>query len=203
MKKTIIRLSIFAFAALIPACQTIRELKALAKCDFRVKDIGTLDLNGMNLLKVESFTDLSLADGAKLFKAYNAGSLPLNITFNLEVRNNHDKLAALEQLDWILEVDKQNMVNGTSNQRFAVAPGGGMSVLPLSTALDLRKVLGKESLESVMKVIAGIKGQNEAETRIRLKIKPRFRIAGALLGYPGFIKVGKTFEESKVEKENK
>lgn len=185
----------------LTSCRTFRELRALSKCEFRNKDFGRLEVGGVNLLRYENLSNINLLEAGKLaLQMTQQAEVPLFITFNVEVRNNHDKLAALEKLDWILEVDKRDLVNGTSVERFEVPPGGGISVLPIQTSIDLKKFLNKTSLDGVFALIKGMNGTNEEETRIRLKIKPRFRVAGARIGYPGYIKIGKTFESSKIEK---
>ena len=185
----------------LTTCRTFRELRALTKCEYRNKDFGRLEVGGVNLLKYQSLEDINLLEAGQLaLKMSQQAEIPLYITFNVEVRNNHDKMAALEKLDWILEVDKKNLVNGTSVDRFEVPPGGGVNILPIQTTLDLKKILDKGTLANIFQLIKGMNGTNEEDTRIRLKIKPRFRIAGMRIGYPGYIKIGKTFESSQIEK---
>ncbi|NJO03912.1 MAG: hypothetical protein HC880_21550, partial [Bacteroidia bacterium] len=157
---------------LVSGCRTIRELTAFTRCDFRVADIARLNLGNVNLLNINNLDDVNLADAAKLALAFKNGSLPLDLTFNIEARNPNDQTAALEKLDWILEVDNNDMVSGTSNDRIEVAPNGGTTTFPISTGLDIRKVLEKESLKSIVNLVAGIKGNNMDDSRIRLKNSP-------------------------------
>ena len=198
MYKVKVFLSLFLLVGILNSCRTIRELKALSKCEFRIKEINTLNLGAVDLLRINGFSDLNLGDAAKLGLAYKSGSLPLNITFNIEARNPNEKLAAMEKLDWILEVDKTNFLNGTTNQRVEVPINGGVANFPITTSFDIRKALDKESVNSLVNLISAVKGDNMEESRIRLKIKPRFKIAGITMGYPGYIKLGKTFS-SKAE----
>lgn len=182
------------------SCRTFRELKALTKCEFRNKDFARLEVGGLNLLQYQDLSQINLLEAGKLaLQMAKQPEVPMFITFNVEVRNSHEKLAALEKLDWILEVDKRDIVSGTSVDRFEVPPMG-TNTLPIQTSFDLKKILSKTSLDGIFALVKGLNGTNEEDTRIRLKIKPRFRIAGARIGYPGYIKIGKTFESSKVEK---
>ena len=199
MYKVKVFLSLFVVIGVLNSCRTFRELKALTKCEFRIKEINTLNLGQVDLLRINGFSDLNLGDAAKLGLAYKSGSLPLNITFNIEARNPNDKLAAMEKLDWILEVDQSNFLNGTTNQRVEVPINGGKADFPITTSFDVRQALDKESINSLVNLIAAIKGDNVEQSRIRLKIKPRFKIAGLTMSYPGYIKLGKTFESSKIE----
>ncbi|MCU0448195.1 MAG: hypothetical protein MUE85_25110 [Microscillaceae bacterium] len=174
-------------------CRTIREIKSLAKCEFRQKEISRLNLGSVNALQMESLSDFSFADGAKLAMAFKQGALPLEATYDIEIRNSEEKTAALERTDWILELDNRTVISGTTGDRVEVAPGG-TGILRIATGFDLRKFLDKESLDSMVKLVAAMKGDNEEQSRIRLKIKPRFIIAGMTFGWPGYIKVGKTFK---------
>ena len=199
--KTILKLAfIFLFFFFTLSCRTIRELSAFTKCEFRQKEISKMNLLDKDMLQVKSYTDLSFADAGKFGLAYQQGSLPLNITYNLEVKNPHDKVAAMEKLDWIIAVDNKDYINGTTQQRVEVQPNG-TAILPLSVSFDIRKALEKEQISSLFNIVAGLAGANQENARIQLKIKPRFIIAGITMGYPGYIKVGKTFKGSEqVEK---
>lgn len=181
------------------SCQTIRELKNFAKCEFRIKEITELRMSGIDLTRISSISEISLIDIGKLGVAFANGSLPLNISFDVEVKNSNDKLAAMEQLDWALAIDRKDYLNGTTNERVEVAPNGGLASFPIKTSLDIRKILDKESLDSILNLIAAFSGKNDEKSRLALKIKPRFRIAGVRMGYPGYIRLGKTFESSQQE----
>ena len=64
--------------------------------------------------------------------------------------------------------------------------------------LNAAELLNKESLNSMINLLSAIKGDNQEQSRLRLKVKPRFKIAGMTMSL-GYIKVGKTFEASKEE----
>lgn len=182
------------------ACRTIRELKAFSRCEFRQKEISKLNVGSMNALNIQSLSDLNFADAGKLALEFKNGTLPLNVTYDIEIRNPNEKTAALEKLDWILELDNKSMVSGTTSERVQVDPSGGLAIMKISTGFDLRKALEKESLDKIINLVSAMKGDNEDQSRIRLKIKPRFIIAGITMGWPGYIKIGKTFK-SKAEGE--
>lgn len=187
-----IALGIFCLV-LLDACRTIRELRALSRCEFRIQDISRLNMANVNLLSIKELSDLNLADAAKVGLGFKNGSLPTNITFDIEIRNPNENLAAMEKLDWILELDEKSVVDNTTEKRVEVEPNGGTSTLPISTSIDIKKLLAGESLKSIVNLVSAVGGNNVEESRIRLKVKPRFRIAGILLSYPGFIKLTKTF----------
>ncbi len=176
---------------LFSGCQSIRELNALSKCQFRNKDFAKMEIAGVNILGVTSWQNMDLIKTSELtYRVAQQDQIPFTTTFNIEVKNDHDKMAALEQMDWILEVDNKDVINGTSTQRFEVPPLG-TNILPITTTFDVKKILNKSTLDNIF---ALLQGNNEEDARIRLKIKPRFRIAGIRVGYPGYIKISKTFK---------
>ncbi len=174
-------------------CRTFREFGALSKCQFRNKDFGKMEIGGLNLLRYNSVQDVDFIKAGEIaLKLSQQAEMPFVVTFNVEVKNDHEKLAALERMDWILEVDNKDVINGTSTERFEVQPLS-TNVLPITTSFDIKKILGKGSLDGIF---ALVQGRNEEDSRIRLKIKPRFRIAGIRIGYPGYIKIGKTSKKA-------
>ncbi len=184
--------------ATFQSCRTIREVKNFAKSEFRIQNVDKMNLGEVDLKNIQGFADLGLRDAAQLGLALKNKTLPLNLTYIIEVRNPNDKTAALEKLDWVLELDKTDILSGTSNDRIEVAPNGGTASFPISMGLNAAELLNKESLNSMINLLAAIKGDNQEDSRLRLKVKPRFRIAGMTMSL-GFIKVGKTFESSKEE----
>ncbi len=194
MKKLRVITVFLCLCLALQSCKTIRELVAFSKSEFRLDKVTNLNMNGINLLNINSFSDINLADVAKLGLAFKNGSLPLNLTFNIEARNPNESTAALETVNWILELDDNEILNGTSSDRVEVAPNGGVTSFPISTNLDVKKVLSGESLKSIVNIVSAVKGDNPEESRIRLKIKPSVRVLGTRVGYPGYIKLGKTFK---------
>jgi LEA14-like dessication related protein len=184
--------------ATFQSCRTIREIKNFAKSEFRIQNIDKMNLGQVDLKNVQGFSDLGLKDAAQLGLALKNKNLPLNLTYIIEVRNPNDKTAALEKLDWVLELDQTDILNGTSNDRIEVAPNGGTASFPISMGLNAAELLNKESLNSMINLLSAIKGDNQEQSRLRLKVKPRFKIAGMTMSL-GYIKVGKTFEASKEE----
>jgi len=186
-------LLLFSLITLLNSCRTIRELKAFSRCEFRQKEISKLSLGTIDAKNIQSLTDFSFADAGKLAISYKQGSLPLGVTYDIEIKNPNEKTAALEKVDWILELDNKSVVTGTTSERVEVSPNGGTAILRISTGLDLRKNLEKESLDKLVNLVSAMAGDNEEQSRIRLKIKPRFVIAGITMNV-GYIKVGKTFK---------
>lgn len=194
---------IFTFTlitTILVSCGAIKRAANLTRCEFRKKEIDKLNLGNTDVRNVRALTDLGFTDITNLGRAFKNGSLPLDVNFQIEVKNPNDAVAAVNKIEWVLEIDEREMTRGTTNQRIEVQPGQ-TTTFPLGMRVDLKKVLSGESKNSLLNFAMNLVGAGEEQTRIKLKIKPFFRILGAQIGYPGYIKLGPTFGGGgKVEK---
>jgi hypothetical protein len=174
-------------------CKQIQQVLTLAKCDFRLKDVTQTRLAGVDVQNIESWSDISFMDVAKLTTAFAAGSLPLNFKLNIEVRNPNSEKAALNQLDWILLLDQTELAKGTTSQRLEVEPNGGISSLTLDVASDLKKVLSGQSLQSIANLVLNMADAGGKPTKLTLKAKPYINIGNSTIAYPGYINIKTEF----------
>lgn len=185
------KISLLAFLLLLTfSCRTFRELKNLAQCDFTSAGIDNLRLAGINLQEKTDISEVSVLDVASLLKSFSQKSLPLNFTFNININNPNDKLAALNYLEWIAEIDKVEIAKGVVNQRYEI-PAGENIVMPLQISSDLYKIFSqKEGRELIGKAI-GIKDENNQPKNLTLRVKPSISVGKGYIKYPGYIVVKK------------
>lgn len=175
-------------------CRQIRELTAFSKSEFRIASVENTNLAGINVQNVRSVSDLNLLQAGKITAAYASGSLPLNLTVNLDIRNPNASTAALNSLEWILQIEGKDIVEGLVNERVAIAPNGGIATLPIRISADLRKIMDKNSAEENINLGLGLTGAgNKPSPKMTLKVKPSLMIAGATVRYPGYINVNTNF----------
>lgn len=192
-------LQILAFALTIvllgSSCRTIRELKALSKCQFRIGSLVNARLAGINVQNIRSFTDLNLGQAAKVTSAYMSGNLPLEFTLNIEVKNPNSELAALNRLDWIAQYNDIDLINGVVNQRVAVQPNGGVARIPLGIRCNVKKVLQKLGREKALESPFELADERNRPKKVAVKLKPSMTIGkqGKSIPYPGYITVKKDF----------
>ncbi|WP_448528735.1 hypothetical protein [Raineya sp.] len=185
------KISLLAFLLLLTfSCRTFRELKNLAQCDFTSAGIDNLRLAGINLQEKTDISEVSVLDVASLLKSFSQKTLPLNFTFNININNPNDKLAALNYLEWIAEIDKVEIAKGVVNQRYEI-PAGENIVMPLQISSDLYKIFSqKEGRELIGKAI-GIKDENNQPKNLTLRVKPSISVGKGYIKYPGYIVVKK------------
>jgi len=193
MKKTIFYLTILL--VLLSSCglrKQISEMQNFAKCEFRLKTIEDINVANVNVQKVKSISDLNFMDAALITASLAKGTLPLSLTLNVEAKNPNTSQAAMNKMEWILLIDKTEIVEGVLNERIVIPPSGGSSIIPLHIKTDLSAVLKKSGSE-LLGYGFGLTGSDNTSTRITLKVKPTIMIGKVPITYPGYISVSKEF----------
>lgn len=175
------------------SCRSIRQGKALSKCEFRLESLENIRLANVQIDKVKSITDLNLLDAGKITLAFaRNSSLPMDMVVNIEVKNPNNKTAGLNELKWILYIDDVQMAEGESMQRFEVPPNGA-NILPLNVNLDLKKAFKGKSRSALLRFAFNMAGFGKTASRVKVRAKPSFKVLGGTIRYPGYIKITREF----------
>jgi hypothetical protein len=174
---------------LMASCAQVKQLTNLLNCDFRVSTVENIDMAGIDVDRIKSFTDLNFGDGVKLLAAVAQGTLPLGMTVNIEAKNPNTQMAALNKLDWILLIDDIEMANGSTTKRVEVPPNNGTGIFPIQVTTDLAKVLSGQSAKSIVNFGLNLAGYGSRPTRIAVKAKPTILIGSTAIMYPGYITI--------------
>jgi len=196
MKKVIALLGIIS---VIYSCDVAKQLVgtyALSQCKYDYNSISGLSLAGVNLQNVSSISSLNPLTAAGLLAAFttSSGSLPLNFTLNLDVSNSGAQTAILNSADYILEIDGIQMTQGLVNHQLQIATGS-KSVLPITMAFDLKKVLSGKSMDAIKNLAFNFAGIGNASSNVTVKLKPSFVISGSPVSLPDYIPVSFTLNK--------
>ena len=178
---------------LLPGCTILEEMVSFSRCEFRLGSVENITLAGINVQQVSSLSDLSTADAARLTGALATGTLPLNLTLNVDIRNPNQARASMNRLDWIMLIDDKQIVQGTSSQRVEIAPNGGISTLPLSIEADLKSALSGKTGDALINFGLNLAGAGNQPTRITLRAKPFVEVGGREISYPGYLDIENEF----------
>lgn len=186
---------LFIFGAIIlsiAGCKSMRELKNLTHCRFRIGTVQNIELAGVGIQTVRRFSDLGVKDAAKVASALAAGNLPLSMVINVEAQNPNKTLAAMNRLDWIAMIDEVQILEGVVGERVEIQPGG-VANLPLKVTTNLRKVLGSMGKSELLNYGMGLTDQSNRPSRVSLKLKPTIMVGKHPLEYPSWITVKREF----------
>ena len=188
--------SVFVFFFLVLAlsgCRQLRELRSFSRCEFRLGTVQNPTLAGVNVQNVRSIQDVNLVQAGQITAAYASGSLPLDLTLNVDIRNPNNTPAALNQLEWILLIEGKEIVAGLVNERVSINPNGGVSTLPVRISTDLRKILDNNRQEALNAAFGLTGSDGKPSPKVTLKVKPAIMIGKTTLRYPGYINVNTNF----------
>lgn len=190
MKKII---CLFSIVLVLFSCDVAKQAAgsaySLTQCEYQYSSISGLNLAGVNLQNVNSLSSLNPLSAAGLLSAFSSGgSLPLQFTLNLNVKNPGTYAAALSGLQYILEIDGIQMTEGAVNNQFSV-PAGGNSILPVMMSFDLRKAMSGQSADAVKNLAYNFAGLGSSASKVTLKLRPSMMIGGQSIISPVYIPV--------------
>lgn len=193
MKKII---SIFLLSAMLTSCSILEELVAIAaitKCEFSFHSAQDPVLAGIDVMRVQSFSDLTFFDGQKAVANILQKKLPFGITTNIEVKNPGSTAAVVNYIDWISYIDDIQISTGRIEQRVEIAPNGGTAIVPVRIETDLFEYLKGDSPKTMLNFGLNLVDAGGQPTRLTLKVKPSVVIGSTTVQYPDYFIISKEF----------
>ena len=178
--------SIFALVLLLSSCAALTQMQNFANCKFNLQNLDNLKVAGIALNNINQLSDLNIMDAARMTAVLaTGGELPLTLTANVGVKNPNAEKASVTKLDWIVQIDGKDILEGSNSDRVEVEGNGGTATMPLNVTLDLKKIFEGKSKKDMTDLMFDLSGKKEKSDRIKLKVRPYFNIAGTpiALGY--------------------
>lgn len=195
MMKKEINTTLILIIAIFTSCSVLQqtsEITAFTKCEFRIESARNMKLAGVNIQDKHSMSDLSFMEVTKIGSILAGGTLPLTFDLNVQIKNPNPGMAAMNKLDWILNIDDIEMTRGVLNQRVEI-PANTVYDFPVAMTLDLMKSLSGKSGDALINFAINLSGTGCRPTRIKLKAKPTILIGSTPIGYPGYITIRQEF----------
>lgn len=174
--------------------KAVNQTQALANCQYRIANVSNIALAGVPFQNVKSIRDISLLNAAQLGTAYLGKNMPLTFNLNVAIKNPGAQEAAFSGMDWVLMIDGTEYLNGAVNQRLSIGPNGGNASLPMSISLNLFQVLSGKSKDNIINFASALSGVDGTSSRITMKIRPSFAVAGRVYKWPSFFTINKDFK---------
>ncbi|KPK86027.1 MAG: hypothetical protein AMS27_05985 [Bacteroides sp. SM23_62_1] len=195
MKKTFIPslIAILFMVMVLNSCSYLKELSALADCDFRMSTLEDPLLAGIDISDRNSIEALTFEETGKIAKNILLGELPLSFILNVEVKNPNPVTASLNRLEYIAFIDDLQVAAGAVEERIEIPPLGGISTIPVKVETNLVELLKRESRNTLINFGLNLADASKRPTRVSIQIKPYIRVGNKDLEYPGYINVNKEF----------
>lgn len=138
-RRTFERVTVVAFLAVVwSGCATLQQVMALRDVDFSFDRVAAVQVAGVELDGVRSFSDLGFADVARLTAAVADRNLPLSMNVHLTALNPEDNSveARLVRMDWTLLIEGRETLSGVFDDEVLLPPGEPRDV-PFPVSLNL------------------------------------------------------------------
>lgn len=168
-----------------------QQIKALEKCDYKLINATNITVAGTDVQKIIRGNNIDLTGLPSLALGYLRKDIPLRANLNLEISNPSTTLAAINNFDYIILINKQEIANGTVDQRVSIEAGQTTRV-PVQLNANIYKFLADgTALSDITDFVKGANSGTEKKGIVTLKIRPSIMVGGGLVKYPGYITIDK------------
>ena len=168
-----------------------QQIKALEKCDYRLTDATNITIAGADVKKIIQSGATSSVNFPGLALGLLRKDIPLRAKLNLEITNPSSSLASINNFDYIVLINKQEIFNGTVDQSVSIG-AGQTSQVPVQVNANIYQFLtDNKMLDDIGAFISGATNGSEKKGLVTLKIRPSIKVGGGLVKYPGYITIDK------------
>ena len=186
------------FPLFFQGCAALQELGGalmnLKRLQFKLAGVGQFSMAGINITRISSLTDFSVADGFKLLNAFQSRSLPAEVTLEILAINPNDgsggssnTVSTLTSLESRLLIDGEPTVTGNIDQPIEIPGTGQASSIPLRMSIDLFEFFGNQGYKDLIELALAIGGLNRNSSRLSLDAQPKVSTPYGNILYPGRI----------------
>lgn len=182
-------------AIVISSCginKQTRQIKALEKCTYRITSADQITLGGADVKKMISNQEINLASLPGLALGLLRKDVPLRARLNLEVKNPTGDDAAINEFEYKILINRQELATGFVNQAMNITAGQS-SIVPVDMEVNVYPFISNSKVMGEINdfIKSGKNGGPERKGILTLKIRPSVRVGGTLVKYPGFITIDK------------
>ncbi|WP_316793978.1 hypothetical protein [Pedobacter frigoris] len=168
-----------------------QQIKALEKCKYRITSADQITIAGADVKKMINDQDINIASLPGLALGLLRRDVPLKARLNLEVKNPTGDDAAINQFEYKILINRQELANGFVNQEVNVAAGQS-TVVPVDMEVNIYPfVSNSKVMGEISDFIKSGKSGAEKKGILTLKIRPSIKVGNSLVKYPGFITIDK------------
>ena len=189
----------FLFILLIfslSGCGAIKELTNLSRLQFKLANLDSITLGGININDKRSLRDFSSLDVLKLSTSFVRGNLPLEFNLNVEVKNPNAKNSHLDKSDfrlssfpWKLFIDGKEAIQGNISSPVNIPSDKSLSYVIVSANIDLVNFIKDKGYEGIIELALSLAQQKDSPTKIELFAKPDVETPIGKINYPEEIKI--------------
>jgi LEA14-like dessication related protein len=166
-----------------------QQIKALEKCTYRVVSASNISVAGTDVKRLMNNQDINLGSLPALAFGLLRKDVPLRATIDMEINNPAGNLAAINQFEYKVLINNQELAEGFVDRQISIAAGQTV-VVPVAVNVNVYQFI---SNTRVMSEISDFLRGGDRKGLVTLKIKPSIMVGGTLIKYPGYITIDKEF----------
>lgn len=188
MKKLILMLSV---ALLLSGCDVMNQIGGaytLSQSEYKYKSLSNIQLAGVNMGDGSGVSISNLATIATILSGANRQSIPFNMTLNMDVKNPNKTAAFLNALDYSIDINEMEFVQGKMDVPLRIEPGETQT-FPIPISVDLKNLMNRYSQERVANEMSSFLGITPDETTVTVKLWPKLMVGQTPVKVPAPIPV--------------
>nr|WP_199075274.1 hypothetical protein [Pedobacter sp. ASV19] len=168
-----------------------QQIKALEKCTYRIVSADQISIAGTDIKSLISDQNINIASLPGLALGLLRRDIPLRAKLNLEITNPSSSDASINEFEYKILINQEEISNGFVNQSVDVNSGQS-TVVPVNMTANIYPFISNsKTMESITGFLKARNGGPEKKGIVTLKIRPSIKVAGAIIKYPGFITIDK------------
>jgi hypothetical protein len=168
-----------------------QQIKALEKCKYRVISADQISVAGADIKNLMSNQNINLASLPGLAFGLLRKDVPLQARLNMEITNPSSSLAAINDFEYKVLINQQELAEGFVNQVVSIEPGQTVTVPVAVSANIYQFISNRKVMSEITDFLRGGSGGEERKGLVTLKIRPSIKVGNTLVKYPGFISIDK------------
>lgn len=181
-------------AIIIQSCGVSRQqqqIKALEKCTYKIRSADNISLAGTDVKRLLNDQNINLGSLPGLALGLLRKDIPLKARLNLEITNPSSNTAGINEFEYKILINRQELAGGFVNQAVNIEPGQSTTV-PVDLIANIYPfVTNSKVMNEITEFLQGNKNGGEKKGILTLKIRPSIKVGGTSVKLPGFITIDK------------
>jgi len=165
-------------------CATLQQFAALGDVDFSLDGVSDLRLAGIDLSRIESYSDIGFTEAATLALAITQQRLPLDLQVHVLAENPAENSveARLMRMDWTLLLQGRETLSGVLDNEVLLPPGQPRDI-PITISLNLVDFF-EGNAQDLLELALSLAGQGGEPKDIALRATPVVNTPLGPIRYP-------------------
>lgn len=195
IKKCFLVLFVALCSAFFTSCDSISNVAGFINCEYSLGGVSNPTVGGVQLNNITDIDQINPLSMVKLAASISQGSLPLSATVNVKATNPGRSLAQIEKLEWAIDLENKQILQGVVDQRISVAANGGSTIVPFVLQVDLLKLINDGSQNDLLNLALNLVNAGDADSKVGIRVKPTI-IVGNQPVSTGFIHISKAIKSN-------